>query len=220
MDGIVVRRARPLLAVVRPRPRGSCRRNGWRSSSSPAASAAPSRQPWVWPARSPVAGDFAEPTATGASSCHLTRTVSRSASGGRPRKASCRRYSRINEIASAKLWRASSFVLPCPFAPGSGCRRTARIHRTRSRPSHVPLTARIFARHKVPVLCRRPTVLAPYSMERRKRRRRNPSDYRLRTSSSRLRRRDVVPIGTRGKPLPELPAIAGCRTRRQGVATY
>lgn len=50
---------------------------------------------------------------------HLTRTVSRSASGGRPRNASSRRSSRINEIASAKLWRASSFVLPCPFAPGT-----------------------------------------------------------------------------------------------------
>ena len=49
---------------------------------------------------------------------HSTVTVSRSASGGRPRRPSSRRSSRISAIASAKLARASSFVRPWPFAPG------------------------------------------------------------------------------------------------------
>jgi hypothetical protein len=48
----------------------------------------------------------------------LTVTVSSSASGGSPRRASCRLSSRMRAIASARLARASSLVSPCPFAPG------------------------------------------------------------------------------------------------------
>lgn len=50
---------------------------------------------------------------------HSIVTMSRSASGGRPRRASSRRSSRMSEMASATLLRASSFVLPCPLAPGT-----------------------------------------------------------------------------------------------------
>jgi hypothetical protein len=46
---------------------------------------------------------------------HSIVTVSRSASAGTPRRASCRLSSRINAIALAKLARASSFVVPHVF---------------------------------------------------------------------------------------------------------
>jgi hypothetical protein len=49
---------------------------------------------------------------------HFTVTVSRSASGGTPRSPSSRRSSRMSAMASARLRRASSFVRPCPLAPG------------------------------------------------------------------------------------------------------
>ena len=52
-------------------------------------------------------------------SLHATVTVSCSASAGSPRSASSRRSRRISSMALAKFSRASSFVRPCPFAPGT-----------------------------------------------------------------------------------------------------
>ncbi len=52
------------------------------------------------------------------SAFHSSVTVSHSASAGTPRSASSRRSSRISAIAPARLRRASSFVCPCPLAPG------------------------------------------------------------------------------------------------------
>ncbi len=49
---------------------------------------------------------------------HPRVTVSRIASGGVPRRASSRRSCKMRARASARLLLASSFVLPCPFAPG------------------------------------------------------------------------------------------------------
>ncbi len=51
-------------------------------------------------------------------SLHITTTVLHSASGGAPRSPSSRRSYKINAMASARLWRISSFVFPSPFAPG------------------------------------------------------------------------------------------------------
>jgi hypothetical protein len=50
---------------------------------------------------------------------HSTITTSRRASGGTPRSASARRSSRLSAIASTRLVRASSLVLPWPLAPGT-----------------------------------------------------------------------------------------------------
>lgn len=79
--------------------------------------------PWVGPQRvacsltlevTPMLPQVAEQVAT----LHLTVTVSRTAFGGRPRRPSSRRSSRISEIAEDRFSRASSLLLPCPFAPG------------------------------------------------------------------------------------------------------
>ena len=49
---------------------------------------------------------------------HPTETISLVASSGMPRNASSLLSSRIKLIASDRFFRHSSFVLPCPFAPG------------------------------------------------------------------------------------------------------
>jgi len=49
---------------------------------------------------------------------HHTAMVRSVASSGSPRRASSRRSSRISLIASRRLSAASSFVSPCPLAPG------------------------------------------------------------------------------------------------------
>ena len=64
-----------------------------------------------------VAAIFAKVAKQGAP-FHPRVTVSRIASGGVPRRASSRRSCKMRAIASARLLLASSFVLPCPFAPG------------------------------------------------------------------------------------------------------
>lgn len=58
------------------------------------------------------------PSSQQSRSLHEIETVPVIASLGTPRRASWRRSSRIRAIASARLARHSSIVLPCPLAPG------------------------------------------------------------------------------------------------------